>query len=249
MKTALKIVWLLIPIGLLAYHFGPGQGLLARDRAKSEMDRGLTARNDLDWNVAASSFEQAISELPEDSTRLEQWRLSLSQARALIQGGQMIEGQELLQETLLESETTEQNDSDLARSIRSDLAASSYFSAWIMRLEGATPEEWKPESERARQQFRLLAERTEKSGAKEQSLLHKKNLEATVRLEQMDLTELLARPLPKNCPDCQNLSQRKRKQSKSRSKGKGKGEGEKDSREKVNEAQGAGINKREGSGS
>ncbi len=130
-----------------------------------------------------------------------------------------------------------------------ELARSSYYAAWIMRLEGAAADEWKPEAERARQQFRLLAERAE-DGKSQDAALFKRNLEATIRLEQMDLNTLLAKPLPKKCCNCKSLSQRKRKQCQAQCKAAGKKEDKQDIRKVIKQQQtGAGINKREGTGS
>ena len=145
-----------------------------------------------------------------------------------------------------------------ATAVRHEIAMTGYHTAWLMRLEGAAAEEWKPEAERARQHFRLLAEQAKTAGD-EPTAFHK-NLEATIRLEQMDLSELRARPLPRRCPNpnrCRNLSQRKRKQCQSRcnSPGKKKGKGKKkkkgpsDIRKKIKKQNGAGLNRRQGSGS
>ncbi|MEN6451692.1 MAG: hypothetical protein ABFC96_14465, partial [Thermoguttaceae bacterium] len=137
------------------------------------------------------------------------------------------------------------SDPKLVNQAAGELAESSYYAAWIMRLEGATPDEWKPEAERARQQYRLLAERADvdKDATSE---LFQRNLEATIRLEQMDFNTLLAKPLPKKCCNCKNLSQRKRKQCQSQCKKPG-GKKEKDARKEINN--GAGLNQREGTGS
>ena len=86
-----------------------------------------------------------------------------------------------------------------------------------MRLEGASSEEWRSESTRARQQFRYLGETVTQPSLKRTSI---DNLEAVVRLEQMDLSELKGLPLPKKCENCSNCSQKKREQRMSKSNGK-----------------------------
>jgi len=247
MKKALAILWLVIPVGILTFHFGPGQELLARDRASGHLDRATDAFGSLEYADAAGEFSSAALELPDDPTGgLERMRLELASAVSMVRDGKIIQGQEKLETLLAQIEPTEHRDSELARCIRNELATASYFAAWIMRLEGATPEEWLPEAERARQQFRLVAERAADAGDADESHRFKKNLEATIRLQRMSLEELLALPLPKNCPcNCENLSQRKRKQCKSKCKGKKEG----DAREKIKPSGGAGLNRREGSGS
>jgi hypothetical protein len=67
-----------------------------------------------------------------------------------------------------------------------------------MRLEGASTDEWTVEVENARQHFRLLAEENLPHG-KEAARPYQENLEATVRLARMDLSELQGLPLPKFC--------------------------------------------------
>ena len=88
-------------------------------------------------------------------------RLELAEAYHRIQAGEMIEGQEKLEQLLADLQQDEKGDPVLLASARHELARSSYYAAWLMRLEGATAEEWKPEAERARQQFRLLAEQAD----------------------------------------------------------------------------------------
>ncbi len=253
MKTLLAIFWTLLPVAAVAWHYGPGRAQLARDRAGEQIRSARTAAGEDDRDRAALLYAAAANALPEQD-RADRNRLELAQACNRIRAGQMVEGQEQLEELLAELEEGGQSDPDLAASVRHELATASYYAAWLMRLEGATAEEWKPETERARQQFRLLAERSQQAGdGSEESF--KENLEATIRLERMDLSVLKARPLPKNCPSCKNLSQRKRKQCQSRCQGQGKKKGEKkkdgnqDVRRRLVEERGAGINEREGTGS
>lgn len=258
MVKKIRLLWLLIPVGLLALHFGAGQDFLARDLAGDPLREAEAAAAEGNWDLAALAYGEALSKLPGGDRAIRQ-SLSLAQARAQIKAGQMIAGQENLENVLAELEEGPRRDGEVARAVRHELATASYYAAWLMRLEGAAPEEWKPEIHRARQQFRLLAERAEEAGEDGEASAHaeafKKNLEAAIRLEQMDLTELLAKPLPRDCPSCKNLSQRKRKQCQSRCKGqgKGKGKGKKkkgDARQKIKMQQrGAGLNEREGTGS
>ncbi len=247
MKRTLILVWLLAPVAIIAWHYGPGQDLLERDRAGSLTRSAEAAAAQSRWEPAAARFAEAGRALPEDD-RAARRRLRLAEACSRIQAGEMIEGQEQLEALLGELEKQPDDDPPLLTSVRHELATASYYAAWLMRLEGATAEEWKPEAERARQQFRLLAElpRHAEDGRAER---FKKNLEATIRLEQMDLSTLKAKPLPKDCPCCKNLSQRKRKQCQSRCRRRKKGEEEEDARQLIKQTRAAGLNEREGTGS
>jgi hypothetical protein len=244
-KTAFR-VWVVLPLAALAFHLGPGRQFSAADRAAAEQRRAAAAVERGDWKEAASRFEAARVALGDQSAERE--RLLLAEAAARVQAGELVEGQEQLQQLLAELEAADGSGADLTASVRHELATASYFAAWLMRVEGAAAEEWKPEAERARQQFRLLAE--EGSPAEGGTALE--NLEATIRLEQMDLSDLLAKPLPKNCPQCRNLCQRKRKQCQSRSQsqeGEQQPQQQRDVRERVKQERGAGMNARQDFGS
>src|SRR5262249_53789395 len=126
------------------------------------------------------------------------------------------------------------------REVRGLLASAQYYAGWLMRLEGSTALQWTAETEQARQNFRLLAEETQKQP--DLRLDYQKNLEATIRLERMDLSELQGLPLPKQCQGCKNCSQKCRSQRESKCQNP--------SEKEKKDARGAGVGKRpEGSGS
>jgi len=251
LRKLLPLLWLIVPIACAAWFYGPGRDQLRRQDAGLHIRQAVLAEEDGKWSLAAAAYRRAAAALPTDAEG-ERQRLALAEARAAIRLGELIAGQEQLQQLVDDVDREGACASDVALGARHELATASYFAAWLMRLEGATAEEWKPEAERARQQFRLLAER---AGENPQTEQFAANLEATIRLEQMDLSELMARPLPKNCPNnCRNLSQRKRKQCQSRSQQQQEGEGkekeEQDARRQIKEEQrGAGLNQRQDSGS
>lgn len=196
--------WLMVPVAFAAWYFGPGQDLHARDRSASALEQARAAEEAGEWKQAVEFYAQAQDELPADRTDARQ-RLELAEARATIMGGDMWSGIESL-EALLEE--VEGEDEPLAEAVRAELGAQRYFAAWLMRLEGSGVEDWKPEAELARQHFRMLAEQSDAEAAE----AYKRNVEAVVRLEEMDLSELLALPLPKNCSgNCKNVSQSKSK--------------------------------------
>lgn len=249
---------LLCPLAAVAWHYGPGQTQLADYRVERLVQQAEAAATNQDWEQAVALFDQALAEIPENMSPQEQRtrrQIQLAQAQAMIQTGQILEGEAQLQTLLEELQTARRPDAELLTAVRHELATTGYFMAWLMRLEGATAEEWKPEAELARQHFRLLAEQADSPGD-EPTAFHK-NLEATIRLEQMDLSELKAKPLPKKCPNpscCRNLSQRKRQQCKSRCQSPGKDKKKKnqqpnDARKEINEQKGAGLHQRIGTGS
>lgn len=243
-QTALWAAWGLSPLLLVAWHFGPGQRFLARDIAHTHMVSAREHAEGANWIESAEQWARALEEMPLDDP--DRPRVELEHAAARVRAGEVLEGIEQL-EALVDL-AVESGDAALEASARHELGTSHYFAAWIMRSEGATPEEWREESSRARQQFRLLAERAiENHTSKDESDALAGNLENVIRLEQMDQSELMGLPFPKDCPcNCDGLSQRKREQRLSQGKCKGKKPG--DARKEIQQ-DGAGAARRTGAGS
>lgn len=219
-------IWALVPVAVGAWHLGPGQCMMKRDRAGQCLRDAASAVASEDWAAAAAAYAAARDALPEGA-RAEALRLSIEEAKARIEAGEFVEGAQQLEQLIAEQEAAAQPDAAAVEEMRAKLGEVAYLTAWMMRIEGATADEWKPETEKARQQFRLLAETTEDAASAE---TYSRNLEAAIRLEQMDLSELLALPLPKKCcGNCKNLCDKKRKQRMSQCRNPG----EKDAREEI----------------
>ena len=120
-------------------------------------------------------------------------------------------------ETLLGEMQKENGATGQRDEVRANLAAADYYAGWLMRLEGAPAAEWTVEVENARQHFRLLAESNLEANPP-RAKRYQENLEATIRLARMDLSELEGMPLPKFCEGCKNVSQKCRSQCQSKAK-------------------------------
>ncbi len=246
MRSARKIMWAtwaLVPVGFAAFHFGPGRPLAAGAHAGSLARASLRLEREGDAEGTFEALTKALEALP-PTTPLETRRaLELRCAKAQVDAGQILEGMNRLETLVGELDAEGSSRSETGKDARSALASAAYYATWVMRLEGAAADEWKPMAERARQDFRLLAEQAAATNDEDAPALQR-NLEATIRLEQMDLTELVALPLPKQCSSCSgNLSQRCRDQRLSKCKGGSKQN--KDARQKI---KGAGQGRREGIG-
>lgn len=227
MRKLLAILWLMIPIGMVAYHFGPGQPMLARDRAAKQIAEARAAESRKDWSVAQAAYRQALSDLPEaDVDARLATRLALAKTRPQL--GELPEAMADA-EAILDDAIRDSKDAALQDEIRSAAGQMHYHVAWLMRLEGAEADEWTEQTEAARQHFRLLSEES-KADARDG---HEKNLEATIRLAQMDLSELKGLPLPSQCKNSGNCSGKCRSQKQGRKKPPG--EGSSDAREKIQE--------------
>ena len=188
------VLWAALPILVFFWYTGPGQAVEARGIASGHLDQARQAEALGDWTMAAKEYLLAYENLPVDD-REGRRGLSLRQARAAFMSGETWNGIANLEELLAEFEGT---DASLAAQCRQHLGAAQYFVAWKLRLEGATSDVWKPEAEKARQHFRRLAENAQ-AKSDPRALAFKKNVESVIWLEQMDLSELAALPLPGGC--------------------------------------------------
>ena len=229
-KTILLYCWLLTPIALLAYHYGPGQSGLARDFSAEKIALAAQLEQSEDWAGAMQAYADALAKMPA-TDQAARWQIRLAQGKARMHTGELPEAIEDMDGLLAEMEKGNAAATAI-QDVRSNLATAQYYAAWLMRLEGASAAEWTVQAESARQHFRLLAEdglKADPTAARG----HQENLEATIRLERMDLTELQGLPLPKMCQGCKNVSQKCRSQCNSKCKKPGE--------KKTKDARGAGT--------
>ena len=231
-KTILIYCWLLTPIALLAYHYGPGQNGLARDAGAEKIALAERLEQSEDWPGAVAAYTDALAKIPA-ADEAARWQVRLAHGKARMHTGELPEAIADMDGLLAEMEKGNAVDAQL-KDVRTNLATAEYYAAWLMRLEGASAAEWTVQAESARQHFRLLAEEALKADPAS-TRDPQENLEATVRLERMDLTELQGLPLPKMCQGCKNVSQKCRSQCNSKCKkpaekmskdGRGAGTGE-----------------------
>lgn len=206
-------LWLAVPVGLLAFHQGPGKAWRARDLAGRHVEIARAAERDESWAEAVLAYDQALATLPagEDAAR---HSLQLARANARLFTGELPEAMADL-DRLLEDLEAAPAEAALERATREALASAQYHAAWLMRLEGADRAEWLQAADESRQNYRLLAEEAERTGDARLKD-HHHNLEAAIRLAQMDLSELQGLPLPKKCQGCKNCSQKCRTQRQSK---------------------------------
>jgi hypothetical protein len=211
MRKILILFWLLVPVAMAAYHYGPGQQQMAIDdvgkvlrdaegyvaNAKELVTADKQREANAEFARAIEQYELAIQNLPAEKSH-EIQRIRLEKAKALFSSQQNPAARTEL-ESLLDELTggdEPQQDALLIADTRDALAASQYYMAWLMRIEGLPRESWEPEVDRSRQNYRALAEDAEKAGSPEVAKRAKENLESAVRLAQVELDELQGLPLP-----------------------------------------------------
>lgn len=199
MKTALFLTWLIAGIAMALWHFGPGQTAWQRDASARAIKQGQLFEKDGQPALAVAAYENALAALPpENAAARAKVRISLAKAR--MNARELPEARADMES--LVDELPPSSDPELLASARATLAETQYYNTWLMRLEGASREEWEPEIESARQLFRNNAESSALGETARQQTL--RNLESTIRLARLELPDLQAMPIPSQCRGCKS---------------------------------------------
>lgn len=201
MRMALFIVWLLLPLGFAAWHYGPGQKELKADEVADSLSVAHKKLQTEDFEGAYQGYQEALKSLPEDSVEARR-KIQLALGKVQMKIGKLPEANQDLKTLVEELSTDKVANSSLLADARSALAQSQYYLTWLMRLEGVSQEEWEPEIDSARQNYRLLAEDANARGDQSAAKLHQEDLESAIRLARMNLDELQSINLPKQCCGC-----------------------------------------------
>jgi len=219
MKTITLVAWMLVPLGMLAWHLGPGVDGRARDRAAIEVKRATAALAAGDPEVAVEAYSAALAALPAADLPTAR-RLRIERGKARIAASQLAPASQELGALVDELEADPSADPGLVDDAHAVLATSDFYVAWLKRLEGYGRDDWEPHTESARQTWRRLAEKAERRGDTTAVAAHGQDLEAVVRLARMEPDELQGLPIPKECSKCKGGQCRScngRKPSRSRS--------------------------------
>ena len=195
MRMVLLVCWLIVPVAAGAYHFGPGQQRMLLDDAQKLVEQAQQDAASEQWAEAETKYEQALELLPEDRVH-ERRRVRLERAKAQMLVKKLPVAHRDMKSLVEEMQQDENADADLLNESRRVLANSQYYITWLMRLEGKSKSEWEPEIESARQTFRMLAEDAKQPGNNDAAEKNQKDLESSVRLARMDLSDLQGLPLP-----------------------------------------------------
>lgn len=195
MRNLLLVIWLVLPVGVGAYHFGPGQDRETLDEVAELLAKADRAAAQEQWLEAEKNYDEALAKLPSDTTDAER-RIRLERAKAQMFVKKLPVAHRDLIQLVDELQEADDVDAELLADARSSLANAQYYMTWLMRLEGEPEERWRPEIESARQIYRLLAESSESDGAADAAAKHREDLESAIRLARMDIGDLQGLPLP-----------------------------------------------------
>ncbi len=195
MRKIVIPVWCMVPILVGAYHFGPGQEKLVLDEAATLLDVAGAHAKAEEWAMADQKYEEALELLPASEIATIR-RATLEKAKAQMFISELPLAHRAVKGLVDELVEDTDADPELLADARSTLANSQYYMTWLMRLEGQPRERWEPEIEAARQTYRLLAEQADADGDAAASAKNREDLESTIRLARMELSDLQGLPLP-----------------------------------------------------
>ncbi len=201
MRSVILVGWLLVPVLVGAWHYGPGQERMKLDEVAAllaEADKCAAAE---DFVEADTKYTEALGKLPPEKTA-ESRRIRLERAKAQMNARKLPEAHADLLALVEELKSDTNADAKVLAEARSSLASSQYYMTWLMRLAGEQKELWEPEIEAARQNYRLLAEQAETAGDSDSAKKHREDLEAAIRLARMELSDLQGLSLPSQCKGC-----------------------------------------------
>jgi len=201
MKILVLTLWCLVPVGLLAYHYGPGQEKMVLDDAAALMDGAKTQATAGDWKAAITGYEDTLAKLPKDRVA-ESRRIRLELAKARMEAQQLPKAREELSALSDELAQDPNAPAGLRDETLATLASSRFYMTYLMKLEGLPDSEWEPEIEAARQEQKLLTQRASESGDNTAAKKHADDLEASIKLARMTPEELYGKAIPKQCSGC-----------------------------------------------
>jgi hypothetical protein len=195
MRILLLLGWLLLGVGLVLWHRGPGQERLRLDDAGQALARAARHATAEEWPEAIGAYEEALGRLPAEKVDAVR-RIRLARALAQLKAKKLQPAYEGLKALCGEMQADRVADRALLAEARAALAQAHYYTTWVLRLQGEPREEWEPEIESARQIYRLLAEQAGERGDETSRRRHLEDLEVAVRLARLDLSDLARMPSP-----------------------------------------------------
>lgn len=160
MRKFLTLLWLLFPVAVFYHHFNQGQVQIAREQARLRVEqiRELERAEEPDWERILEEYDKLTAGLPTGERPLVRHQIRLAKARARLQMLDIIGAITDLTELLQETAQVHGDDAKVTRATREMLGKAHYYATYLLKINGAAEEEWRPYAERTRQIFRYLAE-------------------------------------------------------------------------------------------
>lgn len=160
MKRWLVLLWLLVPVGLVAYHYDQGPRHILQEKAYAflqdiqRMERG----KDPDWEDILARYDVLAGMLPRDEAPIVFREIRLAKASARLECLDLAKAIEELDVLLPEVADAYGDEARITRATREAMGKAQYLAAWTLKSAMSPEKEWQPYAERARQSFRYLSE-------------------------------------------------------------------------------------------
>ena len=160
MKKSLILLWMLFPVGVAAYHFNAGPKQMKRAQAHERLlqIRRLERQAEPVWQEILDQYDRLVEDLPPDENPRVVHEIRLAQAKARLEMLDLSTVIDDLTRLLQETAVAYGENARLTRGVRETLGKAHYYATWVLKMNGAAEDEWRPFAERARQLFRYLAE-------------------------------------------------------------------------------------------
>ena len=198
MRIVFLLGWMLIPCAVGAYHYGPGQAQMKLDNVNKYIAAAREAEDAEAWTQTVQLYNDALAMIPAEQVQTAR-EVRLERNKAMMFCGELPEAYLDLQTLLAELSEDKKADPEFEKEVRSAMANAEYYVTWTLRLEGLGKEDWEPIIESSRQNYRLLAEAAADAGDETELKEQQENLEAVIRLANLDMEGLQAIPIPKQC--------------------------------------------------
>ncbi len=201
MKILVLTLWCLIPVGLLAYHYGPGREQMTLDATASVLGQAAAKADAGDLKAAIAGYEESLAKLPKDRVD-EARRIRLELAKVRMDAAELPKAREELAALADELAQDPNAHAKLLDETLATLASARFYMTYLMKLEGLPDSEWEPEIEAARQEQKLLVQRATEAGDTVAAQKHAEDLESSIRLARMEPEDLYGKEIPKQCSGC-----------------------------------------------
>lgn len=195
------LIWLLIAVPLLWFHYAVGQTLLQKEAVRAYIEAAGISFRSGDFDTAEARLKSAAALLPDRQPALRA-EVTLRTALVKLKQGELTHAADMIQETANRIPDVAPK---LQTEIREALAEAYYYRAWFQRISGVSRQKWEPNAVLARQTYRWLHDNTPDASA------YQRNLECAIRLTRMDLDALYEFPLP---PELKSAKQKEKQSEK-----------------------------------
>lgn len=194
MKQHKLLVWCLLPLGILFFHFIYGEQLLFAEESV-RLQRLAQKAEQAGNYIKAVPLYLAAENAAHPKDRLLRARSRIDAARSITMAGAPLEAAEQI-DLLLKSSRQKPLPENLVAEAKSTLAMALYYAAYAMRIETASTRMWQSEIDEAVRLFRDLYVSEIKTPKKTLASLYARNLEASILLARTRRAELSSQPLP-----------------------------------------------------